>query len=124
MSNRPNIVLVHGAWADGSSWAGVIQHLQAEGYRVTAPQFPLTSLADDVTRLRQVLDLQDGPTIVAGHSYGGQVVTALGTDAPKVVGLVYVNAFGLDEGESLEALLTKGPEPTATAHRTMDKQGR
>jgi pimeloyl-ACP methyl ester carboxylesterase len=68
---RPNIVLVHGAWADGSCWSGVIERLQADGYHVTAPQFPLTSLADDVARLRQVLDLQDGPTVVAGHSYGG-----------------------------------------------------
>jgi pimeloyl-ACP methyl ester carboxylesterase len=103
---RPNIVLVHGAWADGSCWSGVIGRLQADGYHVTAPQFPLTSLADDVARLRHVLELQDGPTIVAGHSYGGQVVTALGTDAPNTVGLVYIAAFGLDEGESLGALLS------------------
>ena len=82
MNVRPNIVLVHGAWADGSSWSGVIERLQADGYHVTAPQFPLTALADDVARLRQVLDPQDGPTIVAGHSYGGQIMTALGTDAP------------------------------------------
>jgi pimeloyl-ACP methyl ester carboxylesterase len=61
VENRPSIVLVHGAWADGSSWSGVIERLQARGYRVTAPQFPLTSLAEDVARLRQVLDLQDGP---------------------------------------------------------------
>src|SRR5258705_6495521 len=99
MNARPNIVLIHGAWADGSCWYGVIKRLQADGYRVTAPQFPLTALADDVARLRQVLDFQDGPTIVAGHSYGGQVMTALGTDAPNVVGLVYIAAFGLDQGE-------------------------
>src|ERR1700757_2489663 len=80
MNTRPNIVLVHGAWADGSCWSGVIERLQAGGYHVTAPQFPLTALADDVARLRQVLDLQDGPTVVAGHSYGGQGMTALGTD--------------------------------------------
>jgi len=61
MSPLPNILLVHGAWADGSSWSGVIEGLQAQGYRVTAPQFPLSSLADDVARLRQVLALQDGP---------------------------------------------------------------
>src|SRR5580693_5164577 len=61
MNTRPNIVLVHGAWADGSSWSGVIERLQADGYHVTAPQFPLTALADDVARLRQVLDVQDGP---------------------------------------------------------------
>ena len=86
MNTRPNIVLVHGAWAEGSCWSGVIERLQADGYHVTAPQFPLTALADDVARLRQVLDLQDGPTIVVGHSYGGQIITALGSDAPNVVG--------------------------------------
>src|SRR5271170_6192000 len=88
MSDQPNIVLVHGAWADGSCWSGVIERLQAEDFKVRAPQFPLSSLADDVARLRQVLEFQDGPTIVVGHSYGGQVMTALGRDAPNVVGLV------------------------------------
>jgi pimeloyl-ACP methyl ester carboxylesterase len=120
---RPNIVLVHGAWADGSSWSSVIERLQADGYHVTAPQFPLTSLADDVARLRQVLALQDGPTVVVGHSYGGQVMTALGTDAPNVVGLVYIAAFGLDEGESLGALLGHGPPPPALAHQVVDEDG-
>jgi len=123
MDARPNIVLVHGAWADGSSWNGVIERLQADGYHVTAPQFPLTSLADDVARLRQVLDLQDGPTIVGGHSYGGQIVTALGADAPNAVGLVYIAAFALDEGESLGALLSHGPTPPALEHLFTDKQG-
>ena len=123
MNARPNIVLVHGAWADGSSWSGVIERLQADGYHVTAPQFPLTALADDVARLRQVLNLQDGPTIVAGHSYGGQIMTALGTDAPNVAGLVYITAFGLDQGESLQALLSQGPTPPALAHPITDKQG-
>jgi pimeloyl-ACP methyl ester carboxylesterase len=123
MSPLPNIVLVHGAWADGSCWSGVIEGLQAEGYRVTAPQFPLSSLADDVARLRQVLARQDGPTVVAGHSYGGQVMTALGADAPNVAGLVYVAAFGLDQGESLGALLSQGPVPPALAHQVVDDRG-
>ena len=123
MHARPNIVLVHGAWADGSSWSSVIERLQADGYHVTAPQFPLTSLADDVARLRQVLALQDGPTVIAGHSYGGQVMTALGTDAPNVVGLVYVAAFGLDEGESLAGLLGQGPPTPALAHQVVDEEG-
>jgi pimeloyl-ACP methyl ester carboxylesterase len=123
MTTRPNIVLVHGAWADGSSWSSVIERLQADGYRVTAPQFPMTALADDVARLRQVLDVQDGPTIVAGHSYGGQIMTALGTDAPNVVGLVYIAAFGIDEGESLGALLSQGPVTPALEHLFTDKQG-
>ena len=123
MSTRPNIVLVHGAWADGSSWSAVIERLQAEGYHVTAPQFPLTSLADDVARLRQVLNVQEGPTIVAGHSYGGQIMTALGADTPNVAGLVYVAAFGLDEGESLGALLSQGPVTPALEHMISDAQG-
>ena len=120
---RPNIVLVHGAWADGSSWSPVIERLQADGYHVTAPQFPLTSLTDDVARLRHVLALQDGPTVIAGHSYGGQVMTALGTDAPNVVGLVYIAAFGIDEGESLGGLLAQGPPTPALAHQFVDAQG-
>ena len=123
MNARPNIVLIHGAWADGSSWSGVIERLQADGYHVTAPQFPLTALADDVARLRQVLDLQDGPAIVAGHSYGGQVMTALGTDAPNVAGLVYIAAFGLDQGESLGALLSQAPPTPALAHLFTDSHG-
>ena len=123
MTTRPSIVLVHGAWADGSSWSSVIERLQADGYRVTAPQFPLTSLAADIARLRQVLDSQECPTVVAGHSYGGQIITALGTDAPNVAGLVYIAAFGLDEGESLGALLSQGPVTPALAHLFTDKQG-
>ncbi len=123
MDTHPNIVLVHGAWADGSSWAGVIERLQRDGYHVTAPQFPLTSLAGDVARLRQVLEAQDGPAVVAGHSYGGQILTALGTDAPNVAALVYVAAFGLDEGESLGALLSQGPPSPALEHLVTDKQG-
>jgi len=123
MNARPNIILIHGAWAEGSCWSGVVERLQAGGYHVTAPQFPLTALADDVARLRQVLDLQDGPTIVAGHSYGGQVITALGIDAPNVAGLVYIAAFGLDQGESLGALLSQGPVTPALAHLFTDNLG-
>jgi pimeloyl-ACP methyl ester carboxylesterase len=123
MTDLPNIVLVHGAWADGSSWSAVIERLEADGYNVTAPQFPETSLADDVARLRQVLARQDGPTIVAGHSYGGQIMTALGTDAPNVVGLVYIAAFGLDEGETIAGLIAQGPPTPALAHLAIDSQG-
>src|ERR1700724_2650972 len=86
VNGRPNIVLIHGAWADGSCWSGVIERLQAEGFQVRAPQFPLSSLADDVARLRQVLEFQGGPTIVVGHSYGGQIITPLRPDTPNVVG--------------------------------------
>jgi len=118
-----NIVLVHGAWADGSSWRGVIGPLQEAGHNVTAPQLPLTALADNVARLRQVLALQDGPTVLVGHSYGGQIMTALGTDAPNVVALVYVAAFGLDEGESIGGLLGQGEPTPAIAHIRVDDQG-
>jgi pimeloyl-ACP methyl ester carboxylesterase len=119
----PNIVLVHGAWANGSSWNAVIEQLQADGYRVTAPAFSLTRLADDVDRLRQILGRQNGPTLVAGHSYGGQIITALGTDAPNVVGLVYIAAFGLDEGESIGALLEQAAAGPALAHLDVDPHG-
>ena len=123
MNGRPNIVLVHGAWADGSSWSGVVERLQADGFQVRAPQFPLSSLAADVARLRQVLEFQDGPTVVVGHSYGGQIMTALGSDTKNVVGLVYVAAFGLDEGESLGALLSQGPVTPTLAHLFTDTHG-
>jgi pimeloyl-ACP methyl ester carboxylesterase len=122
MSEKPNVVLVHGAWAGGSSWSDVIRTLQATGFTVTAPQFPETSLAADVARLRQVLRRQSGPTIVAGHSYGGQIMTALGADAPKVVALVYIAAFALDKGESLGGLLSGGPPTAALAHLIVDEQ--
>ncbi len=120
--SKPNVVLAHGAWADGSCWSDVIQKLQAQGYKVTAPQFPLSALADDVARLRQVLNRQDGPTVVAGHSYGGQIITALGTDAPNAVALVYIAAFGLDEGESLSGGLPD-PPPPAIANLEFDERG-
>ncbi len=123
MADQPNIVLVHGAWADGSSWSAAIEKLQAAGYRVTAPQFALTKLADDVSRIRHVLARQGGPTVLVGHSYGGQIITALGEDAPNVVALVYIAGFGLDEGESIGALLGQAPPTPAIAHLDIDEQG-
>jgi pimeloyl-ACP methyl ester carboxylesterase len=123
MAGLPNIVLVHGAWADGSCWSGVIERLQSEGYTVIAPQFSLTTLGDDVARLRQVVARQAGPTIVAGHSYGGQIMTALGEDTRNVVGLVYVAAFAIEQGESLGALLAQGPTPPALVNQMVDEQG-
>jgi pimeloyl-ACP methyl ester carboxylesterase len=120
---RPNIVLVHGAWADGSSWSSVIQILQKAGYTATAVQIPLTSLADDVARTRELLATQGGPTIVVGHSYGGLVIGELGTDAPNAVGLVYVAAFGLDKGESIQALTGGGTPPAWFASLHPDKKG-
>jgi pimeloyl-ACP methyl ester carboxylesterase len=123
MAKQPNIVLTHGAWADGSSWSAVIESLQSDGYRVTAPQFALTHLADDAARLRHVLSRQDGPTVVVGHSYGGQIMTALGDDAPNAVALVYIAGFGLDEGESIGGLLEQVPATPAIAHLDIDDQG-
>jgi pimeloyl-ACP methyl ester carboxylesterase len=81
-----NVVLMHGAWADGSSWSAVIERLQKAKYQVTAVQLALESLDDDVGRVREVLALQNGPTLLVAHSYGGAVVTQLGNDAPNVVG--------------------------------------
>jgi pimeloyl-ACP methyl ester carboxylesterase len=120
MNALPNIVPVHGGLVDGSSWGSVIERLQADGYNVTAPQFRFRDLADDVARLRQNLVRQSGPTVVAGHSYGGQVTTALGSEAPNVVALVYVAAFALDEGESLAS---DAPPPPASANLEIDEQG-
>lgn len=94
-----NVVLVHGAFADGSGWRGVWESLTGRGYRVTIVQNPLTSLEDDVAATERVLDLQDGPTILVGHSWGGTVITEAGVH-PKVAGLVYVSALAPDAGET------------------------
>jgi len=103
-----NVVLVHGAWADGSSWAEVISRLQAAGLHVTAVQNPLTSLADSVAATRRALALQDGPTVLVAHSWGGTVISETGTD-PKVTALVYVAARAPDAGEDFVALSGKFP---------------
>ena len=94
-----NIVLVHGAFADGSGWRGVYDDLSARGYRVTIVQNPLTSLADDVAATRRALDRQDGPAILVGHSWGGTVITEAGVH-DKVAGLVYVSALAPDQGQT------------------------
>jgi pimeloyl-ACP methyl ester carboxylesterase len=103
-----NVVLVHGAWADGSSWSEVIARLQAAGLHVTAVQNPLTSLADSVTTTRRALALQDGPTVLVAHSWGGTVISETGTD-PKVTALVYVAARAPDAEEDFVALSGKFP---------------
>ncbi len=118
-----NIVLVHGVWADGSSWSGVIERLQKTGSTVTAVQLDLTSLSGDVARVRQALSAQSGPTILVAHSFGGAVITALGKDAPNVVGLVYLSAFAPDQGESMKALVTAEPQPAVGAAIRPDAQG-
>ena len=103
-----NVVLVHGAWADGSSWSEVIARLQAAGLHVTAVQNPLTSLADSVAATRRALALQDGPTVMVGHSWSGTVISETGTD-PKVTALVYVAARAPDAAEDFVALSGKFP---------------
>src|ERR1700738_4042319 len=103
-----NVVLVHGAWADGSSWSEVIARLQSAGLHVTAVQNPLTSLADSVAATRRALALQDGPTVLVAHSWGGIVISETGID-PKVTALVYVAARAPDAGEDFVALSGKYP---------------
>jgi pimeloyl-ACP methyl ester carboxylesterase len=103
MANASNVILVHGAWADGSSWSKVISLLLARGLRVTAVQLPLTSLKDDAATVKRALALADGPTVLVGHSYGGVVITEAGND-PKVAGLVYIAAFAPDVGQSAGSL--------------------
>jgi pimeloyl-ACP methyl ester carboxylesterase len=98
-----NIVLVHGAWADGSSWSKVVPLLEKKGFHVICVQNPLTSFADDVAATKRIIDAQDGPVLLVGHSYGGAVITEAGND-PKVEGLVYVAAFAPDKGESSGSL--------------------
>ncbi len=105
-----NIVLVHGAWADGSGFKAVYDILTKDGYRVSVVANPDTGLPEDVAATQRVLDLQTGPVILVGHSYGGTVITVAGAD-PKVVGLVYLAAFGPDEGETTGQYLPKGPLP-------------
>jgi pimeloyl-ACP methyl ester carboxylesterase len=99
-TNATNIVLVHGVWADGSSWSKVIPILKNAGHKIIAVQLPLTSLADDVATVKRAIDLVGGPTILVGHSYGGFVITNAGYNNQNVTGLVYVSAFGPDQGES------------------------
>src|ERR1700692_2209937 len=115
MKSRTNIVLVHGAWADGSSWGKVIPFLQQKGFNVTAAQIPLTSLVDDIVVTRNLLAAQKGPTVLAGHSYAGVVISGAANDAPNVKALVYIAAFGLDECESIDALSKQGPAPAGAA---------
>jgi pimeloyl-ACP methyl ester carboxylesterase len=99
-TNATKIVLVHGVWADGSSWSKVIPILKNAGHQVIAVQLPLHSLADDVTTVKRAIDLVGGPVTLVGHSYGGFVITNAGYNNQNVTGLVYVSAFGPDQGES------------------------
>lgn len=106
-----NVVLVHGAFADGSGWEAVYRSLRSRGFTVRVVQNPTTSLTDDVRAVRQVLARLDGPAVLVGHSYGGAVITEAGTD-PGVVALVYIAAFAPDAGESVATLIAN-PQPGA-----------
>jgi pimeloyl-ACP methyl ester carboxylesterase len=117
-----NVVLVHGLYADGSSWGKVIPLLQARGLHVTAVQNPTTSLQDDVDAVRRTLALQDGPTLLVAHSYGGMVISQAGID-PKVSGLVYIAARAPDAGEDYPALTRKFPSAPAGAGLKWDADG-
>jgi pimeloyl-ACP methyl ester carboxylesterase len=122
MRDRPNVVLVHGAWSDASVWTSVVDVLEARGCHVTAPQFLEAPLGRDVTRLRRIVARQDGPTIVVGHCFGAQIVTAMGSDAGNVAALVYVAALALDEGETIGAVLGAAVPTRALARLIVDEQ--
>jgi pimeloyl-ACP methyl ester carboxylesterase len=103
---KPNIVLVHGGWADGGSWSKVIPILTNAGHRVIAVQLPLHNTADDIATVKRAVELVGGPTILVGHSYGGYVISNAGANNPNVTGLVYIAAFAPDEGEALGTFVT------------------
>lgn len=109
MATKTNIVLVHGAFCDSSSWGQVIPLLQQAGHHVIAVQLPLTSLADDIAVTRSALASLTGSTVLAAHSYGGAVATGAGSGAPNVTGLVYIAAYVPDEGETLQSLNERFP---------------
>ncbi|HEV3221271.1 MAG TPA: alpha/beta hydrolase [Puia sp.] len=124
MSKKPNILLVHGAWADGSSWGKVISLLTEAGYNIVATQQKLVSLEDDAETVRRAAESLDGPVLLVGHSYGGAVITEAAHLCPNVIGLVYIAGFALDKGESLEILSASGPvAPPGAAAIRPDKYG-
>jgi pimeloyl-ACP methyl ester carboxylesterase len=127
-ATKPGILLVHGAFVDGSGWSGVHRILEEDGYSVTILQNPTTSLADDVAAIRRVLAAIPGPVVLVGHSYGGVVITEAGSD-PKVSALVYIAAFAPDAGESVSSLVANAPPgspalpivPLADGYLTLDR---
>jgi pimeloyl-ACP methyl ester carboxylesterase len=122
LKSAATIVLVHGAWADGSSWNKVILLLQAKDLPVVAVQIPLTSIEDDVTATYRIIADTEGPIILVGHSWGGMAVTQAGVD-PKVAALVYVSAFAPDVGESGSSLISAHPTPPALSTMVTDSAG-
>ena len=122
-TSRPTIVLVHGAFADGSSWAKVIPLLEADGYTVIAVQNPLTSLTDDIATTKRVIDAQKGSVVVVGHSYGGAVITAAAAGNANVKALIYVAAFAPDVDEVLSAPGAKFAAPPLSTALVPDSAG-
>lgn len=120
--NVRNIVLVHGAWADGSSWNKIIPLLEKKGFHVAAVHLPFTTLAEDAATVKRMIALQDGPVLLVGHSYGGAVITEAGDD-PKVAGLVYVAAFAPDQGQSAGDLSNQYPPPSGGKEIRPDANG-
>ncbi|HEV7777910.1 MAG TPA: alpha/beta hydrolase [Luteibacter sp.] len=114
-----NIVLVHGAWVNGSGWKPVYDILVKDGYHVSVAEHPLTSFNDDVTAVKRILAMQDGPTILVGHSYGGAIITDAGNDS-HVVGLVYIAAHALDQGETEVGNGKRFPNATKAVKKTAD----
>ena len=110
-TNATNIVLVHGGWADGSSWSKVISILQKAGHKVIAVQLPTHSLADDVATVKRAIDLVGKPVTLVGHSYGGEVITNAAYNNPNVTGLVYIAAFAPNEGQSLSTFVSPAKFP-------------
>lgn len=123
MKDKPNIILVHGAWVDGSSWSKVIALLLDNGFNVSSVQLPLTSLDEDIAVTRNVLSMQQGPTILVGQSYGGAVITGAGYNAKNVTGLVYITAFALDEGETTQEVDNREGTPAGAAQIRPDDSG-
>jgi pimeloyl-ACP methyl ester carboxylesterase len=121
-THQTTVVLVHGAFADGSAWDKVVPILQAKGLNVVAVQNPLTSLADDVAATRRVLDMQTGPVVLVGHSWGGVVITEIGQHE-RVKSLVYVAAFAPSEGQSVVDMAKDYPKPVGFNFLVQDKEG-
>lgn len=120
---KPSIVLVHGAFADGSGWSKVIPLLERAGYTVTAVQNPLSTLAEDIATTKRVIEAQKGPVVVVGHSYGGAVITGAAAGNANVKALVYVNAFAPDDGEKINAGSEKYPPPPLNSALVPDTAG-
>lgn len=116
------IILVHGAWGDGSHWRHVIENLHSEGYKVRSVQNPLTSMDDDIQKTKDLIDLQEGKVLLVGHSYGGAVISGAGHH-DKVVGLVYIAAFAPDKGESLGSIFGRREQPAGGANIVPDEKG-